>query len=211
MPEKKKPGTARKSDIREANTRQIIAAAEILFSEKGFNGTSTQEIADKAGLPKANVHYYFKTKQDLYTVVLRDVLEGWEKDAEIFNRSSDPAEVLSSYIRAKMQHSFSRPKGSRMWALEVIQGGPVMGKEIRKTLISCDVTVLQRIQSWIDEGRIQAVSPQSLLNMIWATTQYYADYDYQIRILNDNKRLTKEQREEAIEDVIRMILHGVLQ
>ncbi|QIL88482.1 TetR family transcriptional regulator [Microbulbifer sp. SH-1] len=210
MPDRKKPGTARKSDIREANTRQIIAAAEVLFSEKGFNGTSTQEIADKAGLPKANVHYYFKTKADLYTVVLRDVLEGWEKDAEIFNHSSDPEEVLRSYIRAKMEHSFSRPKGSRMWALEVIQGGPVMGKEIRKALISCDVTVLQRIQSWIDEGRIQAVSPQSLLNMIWATTQYYADYDYQIRILNDNKRLTKAQREEAIEDVIRLILHGVL-
>ncbi|TLM77000.1 TetR/AcrR family transcriptional regulator [Microbulbifer harenosus] len=210
MPDRKKPGTARKSDIREANTRQIIAAAEVLFSEKGFNGTSTQEIADKAGLPKANVHYYFKTKADLYTVVLRDVLEGWEKDAEIFNHSSDPEEVLRSYIRAKMEHSFSRPKGSRMWALEVIQGGPVMGKEIRKALISCDVTVLQRIQSWIDEGRIQAVSPQSLLNMIWATTQYYADYDYQIRILNDNKRLTKVQREEAIEDVIRLILHGVL-
>jgi len=211
MPDKKAPGTTRKSGIRAANTRQIIAAAEALFSEKGFNGTSTQEIADRAGLPKANVHYYFKTKQDLYTVVLRDVLEGWEKDAEIFNHSTDPEEVLRSYIRAKMEHSFSRPKGSKMWALEVIQGGPVMGKEIRKALISCDELVLQRIQSWINEGTIQAVSPQSLLNMIWATTQYYADYDYQIRVLNDNRRLTKVQREEAIEDVIRMILHGVLQ
>ncbi|WP_250458509.1 TetR/AcrR family transcriptional regulator [Microbulbifer litoralis] len=210
MPEKKKPGTARKSGIREANTRQIIAAAEALFSEKGFNGTSTQEIADRAGLPKANVHYYFKTKQDLYTVVLRDVLEGWQKDAEIFNRSSDPGEVLRSYIRAKMEHSFTRPKGSKMWAMEVIQGGPVMGREIRKALLTWDDTVLQRIQSWIDDGSIHAVSPQSMLNMIWATTQYYADYDYQIRILNGNKRLTKAQREEAIEDVSRMILHGVL-
>lgn len=211
MSDNKKPGTTRKSGIREANTRQIIAAAEALFSEKGFNGTSTQEIADRAGLPKANVHYYFKTKQDLYSVVLQDILQGWQKDAEIFQRSSDPEEVLRSYIRAKMEHSFTRPKGSKMWAMEVIQGGPVMGKEIRKALVSWDDTVLQRIQTWIDEGKIQAVSPQSMLNMIWATTQYYADYDYQIRILNDNKRLTVAQREEAIEDVSRMILHGALQ
>lgn len=210
MPSKNKPTTTRKSGIREANTRQIIAAAEALFSEKGFNGTSTQEIADKAGLPKANVHYYFKTKEDLYTVVLRDVLEGWMQDAEIFSRSSDPEEVLRTYIRAKMEHSFTRPKGSKMWAMEIIQGGPVMGKEIRKALLTWDDTVLQRIRSWIDEGRIQTVSPQSLLNMIWATTQYYADYDYQIRVLNGNRRLTKEQQEEAIEDVTRLVLNGVL-
>ncbi len=200
----------RKSHIREANTRQIIQAAEALFSEKGFNGTSTQEIADKAGLPKANVHYYFKTKRDLYMVVLQDILDAWMHDADIFQTSSDPEEVFRQYIQAKMQHSFSRPKGSKVWAMEIIQGGPVMGKEIQKALVSWDKLVKQKIQSWIDEDLIQAVNPQSLLNMIWSSTQYYADYDYQIRALNGNKKLSMAQRQQATDDVTQMILNGIM-
>jgi len=205
-----KPSTTRKSGIREANTRLIISAAEALFSEKGFGGTSTQEIADKAGLPKANVHYYFKSKQNLYSVVLQDILDAWMQDADIFEKSSDPEEVLRTYIRAKMEHSFSRPKGSKVWAMEIIQGGPVMGKEIRKALVTWDKTVIRKIQNWIDDGLICAINPQSLLNIIWSSTQYYADYDYQIKVLNGNRRLSAEQKEQAIGDVTRMILNGVL-
>ncbi|GAB3102870.1 TetR family transcriptional regulator [Aestuariicella hydrocarbonica] len=210
MPSDKPQSKNRKSDIRAANTRQIIAAAEALFAEKGFNGTSTQEIADRAGLPKANVHYYFKTKQDLYTVVLKDILDAWMHDASIFDISDDPEEVFRQYIKAKMEHSFSRPKGSKVWAMEIIQGGPVLGKEIKKALVTWDETVTQKIQHWIDQGKIYPVQPQSLLNMIWSSTQYYADYDYQIKALNGNKRLSDSQKQHAIDDVTRLILNGVL-
>ena len=61
-----KPITNKKAKIRELNSAAIIAAAEEVFALKGFKGATTQEIADLAGLPKANVHYYFKTKKDLY-------------------------------------------------------------------------------------------------------------------------------------------------
>lgn len=210
MPTANTPNKTRKSEIREANTRLIFAAAEALFSEKGFGGTSTQEIADKAGLPKANVHYYFQSKLDLYRTILEDILEGWMRDADIFEQSPDPEEVLRTYIRAKMEHSFNRPKGSKVWAMEIIQSGPVMGKEIRKALITWDKTVTHKIQTWIDDGLIRAINPQSLLNMIWSSTQYYADYDYQIKVLNGNKRLSAKQREQAIDDITQMILQGVL-
>ena len=49
------------------STRNIIlAAARSLFAEKGFEGTSTQEIADRAGVNKRLVFYYFGSKEDLY-------------------------------------------------------------------------------------------------------------------------------------------------
>ena len=40
----------KKAQQREVNTKKIIEHAEALFAEKGFSGTSTQEIADSAGL-----------------------------------------------------------------------------------------------------------------------------------------------------------------
>ncbi|MCH8277638.1 MAG: helix-turn-helix transcriptional regulator, partial [Proteobacteria bacterium] len=59
----------RKIEIRAANQALILAAAEKIFALNGFKGTTTGDIAREAGLPKANVHYYFKTKSDLYREV----------------------------------------------------------------------------------------------------------------------------------------------
>ena len=200
----------KKAQQREINTRIIIAHAEALFAEKGFGGTSTQEIADSAGLPKSNVHYYFNTKQELYTAVLNDILSDWMHDADIFQVSDDPGFVLRAYIRRKMEHSFTRPNGSKVWAMEIIQGGKIFGKEIKSTLVKWDKDIVQRLRVWIDEERIRETNPQTLLNLIWATTQHYADFEYQIMALNGGKKLSKKAREAAIENVCDIIITGVV-
>src|SRR5689334_5147874 len=63
--------------IRERNEARLLKAAQAVFARKGFSGASTAEIAHKAGVPKANLHYYFRTKQRLYAAVLDDILEIW--------------------------------------------------------------------------------------------------------------------------------------
>ncbi len=55
------PSTARpnsKKERRQENEKLILAAAEKVFAEAGFGGATMQLIADVAGLPKANLHYY---------------------------------------------------------------------------------------------------------------------------------------------------------
>src|SRR5215469_841670 len=63
--------------IRQRNVAKILSAATSVFAQKGFNGATTGEIAERAGLPKANLHYYFPTKRELYTSVLDEVLSTW--------------------------------------------------------------------------------------------------------------------------------------
>ncbi|TIU37456.1 MAG: helix-turn-helix transcriptional regulator, partial [Mesorhizobium sp.] len=48
----------RRQDIRRENEKAILLAAEKVFAEAGFGGATMQLIADLAGLPKANLHYY---------------------------------------------------------------------------------------------------------------------------------------------------------
>src|SRR3546814_3594153 len=55
--------------IRVRNRALILAAAEEVFATQGYRGATTAAIAKKAGLPKANVHYYFGTKEALYAAV----------------------------------------------------------------------------------------------------------------------------------------------
>ncbi len=55
------PLRRRKAQIRESNEAHLLACAEAVFAEKGLEGASTAMIAERAGLPKANLHYYFPT------------------------------------------------------------------------------------------------------------------------------------------------------
>ena len=103
-----------KIGIRRVNVEKILLAAEKVFAEKGYGSTAMADIAEQAQLPRSNLHYYFSTKSELYSAVLFDLLEVWKQDALCFEMFDDPRVVLSSYIRAKMQHSRSRPYGSKV-------------------------------------------------------------------------------------------------
>jgi AcrR family transcriptional regulator len=56
----------------EGRRNQIVAIAAELFSQKGFRGTTTKEIADHAGVSEAIIFRHFATKDDLYRAILDD-------------------------------------------------------------------------------------------------------------------------------------------
>ena len=56
----------------EGRRNQIVAIAAELFSQKGFRGTTTKEIADQAGVSEAIIFRHFATKDDLYRAILDD-------------------------------------------------------------------------------------------------------------------------------------------
>ena len=58
------------------STRErILAAAEELFAESGFDATPTSRIAERAGVPKGLVHYYFRRKSDLLAALVERLPE----------------------------------------------------------------------------------------------------------------------------------------
>ena len=56
-------------EILSQTEKKIIEAATAVFSEKGKDGARMQEIADQAGINKALLHYYFRTKNKLFKIV----------------------------------------------------------------------------------------------------------------------------------------------
>ena len=199
----------RKIEIREANQALILEAAEKIFAMNGFKGAATSDIALEAGLPKANVHYYFKTKADLYREVLRHILNDWMSAASTFEAQDDPAEALRTYVSAKMEFSRKRPYGSRVWAREIMSGAPVLENFLGTTLKTWLKERTRVIRRWIREEKIKPVDPRALLYMIWATTQHYADFERQIIILNDGKALSDRSYKQRTEQVVELVLGSV--
>ena len=201
--------SGRRTDIRRENERLILDAAEKVFAEAGFGGATMQLIADMAGLPKANLHYYFPTKEDLYRRVVQNIFEIWLDAASSFDDAAGPIEGIGAYIEAKMDISRRHPHGSKVWAAEVMHGAPVIQDYLETTLRDWTTGRAALIQHWIDQGKMRPVNPEHLLYMLWATTQHYADFGHQIETLNAGRPLTDRQWREATETVKTIILRGI--
>lgn len=199
----------RKIEIREANQALILEAAEKIFALNGFKGAATGDIAREAGIPKANLHYYFKTKSNLYRDVLKHILDDWMAAASTFDIYHEPEEALRTYVRAKMEFSRQRPFGSRVWANEIMSGAPVLDNFLGTTLKAWLSERVRVIRRWIREEKIKPVDPQALMYMIWATTQHYADFERQIIILNGGKALSNSRYRQRADEVVRLVLGSV--
>ncbi|MDB2420471.1 TetR/AcrR family transcriptional regulator [Paracoccaceae bacterium] len=203
------PRSMSKKDRRLESERMIMVAAEKVFAEAGFGGATMQLIADVAGLPKANLHYYFPTKEALYRRVVQDIFQVWLKAADIFDQASGPVEGIGAYIDAKMEISRRHPAGSKVWASEVMHGAPVIQDYLETTLEQWTNGRITVIQSWIDRGLMAPIDPRHLLYMVWATTQHYADFGHQIETLNSSEPLTDAQWQAATDSVKTIILKGI--
>ena len=200
---------AAKAHIRAENERLILEAGERIFAQHGFRGATMQMIADQAGLPKANLHYYFDSKEKLYRCVVEKIFEIWLQAASSFENSDEPKEALKLYIYEKMQISRRHPYGSKVWANEVMQGAPIIQDFLETQLRSWTDGRIESIQAWIAAGKIRPVEPRWVMYMIWATTQHYADFGHQIETLNADAPLSEAQWEAASETVLEVIWNGL--
>ena len=91
---KKTAKSVRKNQIRINNERRILASAVKIFAVYGYQGATMRKIAEEAGLPKANLHYYFQTKEQLYWQVLDGIFKDWLAAANTFDECEEPMEAL---------------------------------------------------------------------------------------------------------------------
>jgi TetR/AcrR family transcriptional regulator len=202
------PDDASKGQIRQANEALILAAAERVFAGAGFGGATMAAIAEASGLPKANLHYYFGSKQELYRTVLAETLKDWLEPTHVITLEADPKTAIEAYIRAKMALSMQRPHASRVFANELLHGAPVV-----KTLLATDLRDLvlakaEVIAQWIRAGQMAPVDPLHLFFTIWAATQTYADFEVQVCAVLGHTELTPADQSRATEHVVSMILRG---
>ena len=194
--------------IRQANRERILGAAEKVFARAGFNGATMAAIADAAGLPKANLHYYFGSKPELYRELLAGTLRDWLVPMDGLVPDADPRQALTTYIGAKMAICAARPDASRVFANELLHGAPVLGELMRTELRATVERKARVIDGWVAAGRMAPVDAVHLFFTIWAATQTYADFDVQVRAVLGRKRLTRRDHARAATHVVSLILRG---
>ena len=187
----------------------ILKAAEKVFARQGLKGTRLFEIANEARLPKANLLYYFHSKEDIYRAVCQDILETWLGALGEISADDNPKKAIESYIKSKMNLSFSRPNASKVFALEIISGAPVIGDYLETDLKSWVDRQANVFEKWQSRGEMVSISPQHVFFMIWAVTQTYADFNTQITAVLGVEEISAVDYSSAVETVTEVILGGL--
>jgi len=194
--------------IREQSRELILQAAEAEFACHGFRGATMQRIAESAQVPKANIHYYFSNKLGLYGAVLENTLNLWDAIFNELASHDEPADVLSCYIDAKMDFSRTHPTASRLFAKEMISGAPHLSAYLQQDYRLWFKQRMSIFESWVAQGKMDDVEPAHVIFMIWASTQYYADFEPQILIATQTPTLTEQSFTSAADSIKHIILKG---
>ncbi len=195
------------SRIQKLNRQRILKAALDIFARYGYRGSTIAQISERAEMSKANILYYYKSKNDIYIAVLEETLTKWLTPLTELNPEGDPATEIWSYVQTKLALSKTQPDASKLFANEILQGAPMIHEYLQtdlKQLVNEKCSIIQR---WIDQGKLVNVSPLHLLFFIWASTQHYADFNTQTEILSDTPDTLFSDAESTLKT---LLLNGLL-
>ncbi|WP_432252945.1 TetR/AcrR family transcriptional regulator [Streptomyces sp. HNM1019] len=171
--------------------RLLLEAAMDEFSEKGFAGARVQDIADRAGLNKQLITYYFGGKEGLY----RELGREWLRREATFN---DPAlpfeELLARYLRA----AFDDPRGIRLAIWQALTGE--VGDEPREDL--SDMRRRQAAGELADD-----LDPAAVLLMCYAVVSAPATMPHAVRQIFGIEPDSPEFRERWEQQLRRIVRH----
>lgn len=114
--------SGKRSQAVSAKKEAIPAAALEAFSQFGIHGTRLEQVAERAGVSKTNLLYYYPSKEALYVAVLQQILAIWLAPLKAFREDISPLVAIREYIRLKLEVSRDHPRASKLFCLEMLQG-----------------------------------------------------------------------------------------
>ena len=202
------PQDARDRRIGARNRARVLRAAKQVFARKGFDGTRIAEIAERAGLPKANVYYYFASKEVIYRTIIEELLAGWNKAFDCITAEREPATAITDYVRAKLEYSRRHGAESKIFANEAIGGGKFLSRADRAAIDAMTRQKAQVVEHWIAAGRLRPVDPRHFFMLLWASTQFYAQFDTLACGALGVRRLRRADFTAAAATIAALVLHG---
>ena len=150
---------------------EIVAAAERLFAERGFEATRLDDIAADVGNRRAAIFYHFGDKQELYAEVLDEVFRG--ASATLPSHGS-VAERLEASLIGWIDYVTRRPSVARLILREAANAHPGMESPIVRAGRAPIETFRALIQEGVASGELKPrVDPHRFISLMGATTVFH--------------------------------------
>lgn len=147
---------------------QIKSAAKIVFLKKGLAGARMQEIADAAGIGRTALHYYFRRKEKLFEVVLKEAFRDLAKRTEMLrNGDYSTLEKMEAFVDGYFDKALAEPELD-IFMLNEFNNNPEVMRDILISEASGSPfdMLLKGIETSVKNGEMKGAPKQILITLI---------------------------------------------
>jgi AcrR family transcriptional regulator len=199
----------RTENITRMRKQQILDAALIVFSEKGFAKATTAEIARAAGVAEGTIYNYFHSKRELFVAVIRSVIINAPL-LDLFKKF--PQQDITLSFKQILENRFDLMESGPMSRVPTLMGEVLHDPELEALLVK---QFFQPLLSQLDgtyrmmmkSGKIRSLEPDVVVRAVGGLILGFL----MLRMLEgEASPLNRLPREKVAEDVATILLYGLL-
>jgi len=194
------------------NTEEkILDAAQSVFIKKGMEGARMQEIADQAGINKALLHYYFRSKDKLFDAIFNKITGlAFPKIGQIF-QSDQPftwkvEQVIDTYLDLLLKHPYLPA-----FILKEVNRDPSMFFKLVLKHGFSPAPILNTITEAMDRGELNRMKPEHLIVHVLSMCifPFAAKPVINFVLFNEDKQATQTFFDERKQEVKQFVLRAI--
>jgi TetR/AcrR family transcriptional regulator len=188
----------------------ILRAAERIFAEAGLAGARTDAIAAAAGVNKAMLYYYFKSKDGLYRAVLEANIEEFHRQArEVLSSDGSAGEIVLRYVGNHFDFIGARPYYSRLFQRLIMAGDAGVARIIQTHFIPLSKMFVSVIERGVRSGEFHALDARHTAISLVALTVFYFNAAPIARQIGNVDVFDPAQQARRKEEVLKFVRHAL--
>ncbi len=199
----------RRAHDSEATRNAILDAAEEVFLAKGFSGTATSEIAERAGVTKSLIHHHFGSKEGLWRdVKMRRFSAYASKQIEMLREAPPSLDLVKGSFEFYFRFMQQNPQLVRVMAWMFLEPGEDDCLALDRSLMSAAV---EKIRQGQNAGIIRTdIDPRFIVFIFAGLAQHwFQDFPHFLQSF-DREGMPKDLDSAYLRDAMKIFLEGVL-
>lgn len=188
----------------------ILKAAERIYAESGLAGARTDAIAATAGVNKALLYYYFKSKEGLYQAVIGSQLREFGRQVEKVLSAEGPAgPILLRYVSYHFDFIGTHPCYPRIFQRMMMEGDRTLERMVREHSTPLMKMLVALLARGMKSGEFRSLDPEHTLVSIAGLTAHYFNIAPAIRAITGKDPYSKGNLAKRKSEVLNFLRYAL--
>ena len=181
-----------------------------MFAEAGLAGARTNAIAAAAGVNKAMLYYYFRSKEQLYEAVMEDHFREFNRQAlEVLGAAGSARSVLLRYVNLHFDFISARHRYAPLFQQLMMTGGQPLERLVRRHFMTRSQALGKLLERGMRDGEFRRADRLHAAVSITALIVFYFTAAPVLRLLGHEDAYSQANLKRRKQEVIDFIRHGL--
>jgi TetR/AcrR family transcriptional regulator len=190
----------------------ILKAAERIYAECGLAGARTDAIAAAAGVNKALLYYYFKSKEGLYQAIVGSQLQQFQQQArEVLSAKGAAGPILLRYVSYHFDFIGTHPNYPRIFQRMMMEGDPALELMIREHSVPLKKQLVALLERGMRSGEFRRLDKGHTIVSIAGLAAHYFNIAPALRMITGQDPFTKGKLARRKAEILKFIRYALFQ